>query len=108
MERRLTTCADWTSGSEPLNTEDTAAAFDALCGAGKAEVSLAEVQTWFSLLISIAREAREPTQEVCAVTTKAVGVFSIVRRNRNHHDEIIRRTSCDGMSARSSATNPKP
>src|SRR6266566_2514632 len=41
-------------------------------------------------------------------TTSVVGVFSIDRRKRNHHDVIIRRVNFAATSARLSATRPKP
>ena len=61
-----------------------------------------------SLLISSASEAQERTHESAATMTKAVGVFSTVRRNRYHHEEMIRRTSLPAMSPRSRNTSPKP
>ena len=65
-------------------------------------------QTAPSLFTSKTSAAHERMQGTGVTTTSAVGVFSIARRKRNHHDVIIRRVYFAATSARLSATKPKP
>src|SRR5215510_2909764 len=54
------------------------------------------------------RAAHERTEATGVITIKAVGVFSMARRNRNHQEVIMRRTIRAGTSPRLSATTPNP
>ena len=65
-------------------------------------------QTGPSLFTSRTSAAHERMQATGVNTTNVVGVFSIDRRKRNHHDVIIRRVYFAATSARLSATKPKP
>src|SRR5688500_9666068 len=61
-----------------------------------------------SLLNSNTTAADERTHATEVNTIRAVGVFSITRRNRNHQDETIRRTAFAGTSHRLRTTKPNP
>src|SRR6266480_1662583 len=65
-------------------------------------------QIVLSLFISKTTAAHERTQAPGVTTINAVGVLSIARRKRNHHDDMIRRVRLTATSARLSATKPKP
>src|SRR5712675_810757 len=65
-------------------------------------------QTSPSFFIFRTSAAQERVQETGVTTTRTVGVFSIARLNRNHHEVIIRRVHFAATSARLSAIRPKP
>ena len=65
-------------------------------------------QTAPSFFTSKTSAAHERMHGTGVTTISAVGVLSIARRKRNHHDEIIRRVYFGAISARLSATKPKP
>src|SRR5437660_2246920 len=65
-----------------------------------------QTRPWF--FTSKTSAAHERVQGTRVITTNAVGVFSMARRKRNHHDVIIRRVYFAATSARLSTTKPKP
>src|SRR5687767_649958 len=64
--------------------------------------------TALSFFSSKAKDAHDRTAATGVRTSSTVGVFSITRRNRNHHDETIRRTAFAGTSHRLRTTKPNP
>jgi len=54
------------------------------------------------------REAQLFAFDSCSRTRRIVGVYSTARRKRNHTGRETERTTCVGVSLRSSAIKPKP